>query len=203
MIMTPENNELESAPTTPSVEQVGSTALFGVGVWNPLDAGIKGMSLMVPAHEYNRVASNLADALLLALQYVPLEGEDAGKIREMERAATIPPNTEHTDAAKNQNNTEMIDKPSADPALTAAAGSVFHVEKTGVYQGSKLVVSVWPSRKACEDRMEGESWLDMRRRTDSDRLEIELETKRRAQEICDFLNSQNAEDSRAERTTNE
>lgn len=70
-----------------------SHALFGVGVWNPLDAGIKGVPLMVPAHEYNRVASNLADALSLALQYVPLEGEDADKIRELERAATIPPNS--------------------------------------------------------------------------------------------------------------
>jgi hypothetical protein len=68
-----------------------TTALFGVGVWDPLDAGIKGVPLMVPAHEYNRVASNLADALSLALQYVPLEGDDADKIRELERAATILP----------------------------------------------------------------------------------------------------------------
>jgi hypothetical protein len=75
-----------------SGEGLQSTALFGVGVWNPLDAGIKGVPLMVPAHEYNRVASKLADALSLALQYVPLEGTDADKIRELERAATIPPN---------------------------------------------------------------------------------------------------------------
>jgi hypothetical protein len=47
---------------------------------------------MVPAHEYNRVASNLADALSLAIQYVPLEGYDADEIRRLERAATIPPN---------------------------------------------------------------------------------------------------------------
>ena len=57
-----------------SGEGLQSTALFGVVVWNPLEAGIKGAPLMVPAHEYNRVASNLADALSLALQYVPLEG---------------------------------------------------------------------------------------------------------------------------------
>lgn len=73
-------------------DSVESTALFGVPLWNPLEHGIRNTPLMVPAHEYNRVASSLADALLLALQYVPLTGEDADKIRELERAATIPPN---------------------------------------------------------------------------------------------------------------
>lgn len=72
---------------------VRSEALFGVPIWNPLEYGIANAPLMVPAHEYNRVASNLADALSLALQYVPLTGEDADKIRQLERAATIPPNT--------------------------------------------------------------------------------------------------------------
>lgn len=71
---------------------VANDALFGVAVWNPLEAGIHGVPLMVPAHEYNRVASNLADALSLAIQYVPLEGCDAEEIRRLERAATIPPN---------------------------------------------------------------------------------------------------------------
>lgn len=78
-----------------------TTALFGVGVWNPLAAGIKGMPLMVPAHEYNRVASNLADALSLALQYVPLEGHDAEEIHRLERAATIPPNVAGEATASN------------------------------------------------------------------------------------------------------
>lgn len=83
-------------PTTAG-EKVNSgdlqcTAMFGVTIWNPLEAGIKGVPLMVPSHEYNRVASNLADALLLALQYVPLEGEDSEKIHKLERAATTPPN---------------------------------------------------------------------------------------------------------------
>jgi hypothetical protein len=73
---------------------VANDALFGVGVWNPLDAGIKGVPLMVPCHEYNRVASNLADALSLALRYVPIEGYDAEEIRRLERAATIPPNVQ-------------------------------------------------------------------------------------------------------------
>ena len=85
-------------PDTPKADKAAdsglpSHALFGVEVWNPLNAGIKGVPLMVPAHEYNRVASNLADALSLALQYVPLEGEDADRIRELERAATILPNS--------------------------------------------------------------------------------------------------------------
>lgn len=75
------------------------------------------------------------------------------------------------------------------PDVPPSAGSVFHVEKCGVFQGANLIMSVWPSRKVCEDRMAGESWLDMRKRTERDRLNIELETKQRAQEICDFLNS--------------
>ena len=83
---------------TPSNEEAGrgcsSSALFGVAVWNPLEHGIQGQPLMVPAHDYNRVASSLAEALSLALQYVPLTGDDAEKIRELERAATIPPNAE-------------------------------------------------------------------------------------------------------------
>ena len=90
------NQEPNSKPETveePREEGLSSCALFGVAVWNPLDAGIKGVPLMVPAHEYNRVASNLADALSMAIQYVPLEGYDAEEIRRLIRAATIPPNT--------------------------------------------------------------------------------------------------------------
>lgn len=70
---------------------IESTALFGVPLWNPLEHGITDAPLMVPAREYSRVASSLAEALSLALQYVPLTGADADKIRELERAATIPP----------------------------------------------------------------------------------------------------------------
>lgn len=81
-----------NTPTDIQRDSVESTALFGVPLWNPLEHGITETPLMVPAHEYNRVASNLADALSLALQHVPLTGEDADKIRELERAATIPPN---------------------------------------------------------------------------------------------------------------
>lgn len=67
------------------------TAAFGVPVWNPLDHGIQGVPLMVPAHEYNRVASNLAEALSMALQYVPLTGKECKRIHALERAATTPP----------------------------------------------------------------------------------------------------------------
>lgn len=74
--------------------ELESTALFGVRLWNPLEHGIHGQPLMVPAHEYNRVVSNLADALSLAIQYVPLEGVNAEVIRKLERAATIPPEKE-------------------------------------------------------------------------------------------------------------
>lgn len=83
----------QTTPEDVAPAPVGSGALFGVPIWNPLDHGIHSTPLMVSAHEYNRVASNLADALSLALQYVPLTGDDADKIRELERAATIPPNT--------------------------------------------------------------------------------------------------------------
>lgn len=79
----------QKAPLAPLAP--GAGGLFGVPIWNPLDHGIRNAPLMVPAHEYNRVVSNLADALSLALQYVPLTGDDADKIRELERAATIPP----------------------------------------------------------------------------------------------------------------
>jgi hypothetical protein len=89
-----------SKPETELKEETGEgcsgatcSALFGVEIWNPLEHGIHGVPLMVPANEYNRVASNLADALLLAIQYVPLEGYDAEEIRRLERAATIPPNS--------------------------------------------------------------------------------------------------------------
>ena len=96
-----------------------------------------------------------------------------------------------TNNQKGKTMSKTIDQPASKRSCPAPTGSVFHVEKTGVFRGAKLIVSVWPSRKACEDRMDGESWLDMRRRTAEDRLNIELATKRRAQEICDFLNSQN------------
>lgn len=66
------------------------TALFGVKVWNPLEHHVHGMPLMVPAHEYNRVASNLADALSLAFQHVPLNHPDSEEITRLEKQATIP-----------------------------------------------------------------------------------------------------------------
>jgi hypothetical protein len=81
-----------STPQEAAESGLSSHDLFGVPRWNPLDHGISGQPLMVPAHEYNRVVSNLADALSLALQYVPLEGDDAEEIRRLERVATIPPN---------------------------------------------------------------------------------------------------------------
>lgn len=87
-----DQNKTQQAGQLGSLSGVDGSALFGVEVWNPLDRRIYGVPLMVPAHEYNRVASNLASALSLALQYVPLTGDDADKIRELERAATVPPN---------------------------------------------------------------------------------------------------------------
>jgi len=58
-----DNLSTKETPTTPSGEQVGSTALFCAPVFNPLEYGIKGEPLMVPAHHYNRMAGAISDIL--------------------------------------------------------------------------------------------------------------------------------------------
>lgn len=42
---------------------VPSTALFGIPIWNPMDHGLKRMPMMVPAHEFNRLAGAIIEAL--------------------------------------------------------------------------------------------------------------------------------------------
>ena len=54
----------------------------------------------------------------------------------------------------------------------------------------KLICTIWPEEKVSEERMEGESWLDMYERTRPERKKIEDYTKERALAVCDFLNSE-------------
>jgi hypothetical protein len=51
-------------------------------IWNPLDYGIRGVPLMVPAHLYNHTVSNLLEALSVAIKYAP-KGEDLNKIEQI------------------------------------------------------------------------------------------------------------------------
>ena len=67
-------------------------------------------------------------------------------------------------------------------------GTSIHDSKTG-----KLICTIWPERKASDEREEGESWLAMRDRTDPEREAIEQHTEQRAASVCAFLNSQNAQ----------
>ena len=46
-----------NTPKTDDGTLLKSTALFGIPVFNPLEHGIHGEPLMVPAHEWNRLAS--------------------------------------------------------------------------------------------------------------------------------------------------
>jgi hypothetical protein len=62
------------------------------------------------------------------------------------------------------------------------AGDIY-LAKTG-----KLIVSVWPDGKVNETRINGESWLDMRERTQTLRHAIETNRQGLARSICDFLN---------------
>jgi hypothetical protein len=74
-----------------SEEPAKTTALFDVPIWNPLEHGIQRTPFMVPADDYNRVASGLSSALSLALQHVPLDHPDSEKIYRLEKSATIYP----------------------------------------------------------------------------------------------------------------
>lgn len=69
------------------------------------------------------------------------------------------------------------------PKYTSREGGVYLTDTR------KLVCSVWPEYKVCEDRLEGESWLSMRRRTDPDRAKLELEVAYRAENIAAFLSA--------------
>jgi hypothetical protein len=56
--------------------------------------------------------------------------------------------------------------------------------KHTIKTNGKLMVTVWSSRKECEDREDGESWLSMRKRTETDRIEIEKEREANAKLIA-------------------
>lgn len=68
-------------------------------------------------------------------------------------------------------------------------GASIHDTKTGT-----LICTIWPARKASDEREEGESWLAMRQRTEPEREAIERHTEQRAADVCAFLNSQNSRD---------
>lgn len=72
--------------------------------------------------------------------------------------------------------------------------SAFELRGTNIHdtKTKKLICTIWPERKASEERIEGESWLAMRQRTDPERDEIQRRTEERAAAVCAFLNSQNA-----------
>jgi hypothetical protein len=57
-------------------------------------------------------------------------------------------------------------------------------------QTKQLICTIWSEGKVSEERLEGESWLDMYERTKPERKTMEDHTKERASAVCDFLNSQ-------------
>jgi hypothetical protein len=57
-----------------------------------------------------------------------------------------------------------------------------------VWKGASIAVSVWVE-KTDETRFRGESWLDMRNRTEPARLEAEIAAQGKAALIADVLNS--------------
>lgn len=87
---------------------------------------------------------------------------------------------------------EQLKAESGSSAPTCSAfelrGTSIHDAKTG-----KLICTIWPERKASDEREEGESWLAMRQRTEPEREAIERHTEQRAADVCAFLNSQNVE----------
>jgi len=81
--------------------------------------------------------------------------------------------------------------------LSPPTCSAFELRGTSIHDArtGKLICTIWPERKASEERLDGESWLAMRQRTDPERDAIQRHTEERAAAVCDFLNSQNAESS--------
>lgn len=67
----------------------------------------------------------------------------------------------------------------------------FVVEGTRItdLKTGRMAVSVSRVRKDPEERREGESWLDMRQRTKSEREAIARKTEERAQAIAAFMNT--------------
>ena len=78
----------------------------------------------------------------------------------------------------------MTDKKINEQPFEVRRGDSIHLT------GGKLICSVGPSRRVPEERQEGESWLDMMNRTQSQRDAIQAETEERAAAICSFLNLQ-------------
>jgi len=46
----------------------------------------------------------------------------------------------------------------------------WEVKDSNVFSDNKLIISCWSSRATDESRLEGESWLDMRTRTEPERI---------------------------------
>lgn len=70
--------------------------------------------------------------------------------------------------------------------------SAFELRGTNIHDAKtkKLICTIWLERKTSEKRMEGESWLVMRERTEPEREAIQRHTEERAAAVCAFLNSQ-------------
>ena len=72
--------------------------------------------------------------------------------------------------------------------------SAFELRGTSIHDAKKgkLICTIWPERRASDEREEGESWLAMHQRTKPEREAIERHTEQRAASVCAFLNSQNS-----------
>lgn len=57
------------------------------------------------------------------------------------------------------------------------------------YKGRNVWISSKAIDKSLEERQEGESWLDMRNRTQTERDRLELENKQVEKELKELLNS--------------
>lgn len=60
-------------------------------------------------------------------------------------------------------------------------------KRNQVWNGQSLAVTVW-SEKVLEDRLKGESWLDMRKRTEPERIKADEDAKLNAVVIAALLN---------------
>lgn len=64
------------------------------------------------------------------------------------------------------------------------------VKKDGIYLDEKLIITAWNPYVVDETLNEGESWLNMRRRTDIDREKLGIEKEENAQFISYCFNLQ-------------
>lgn len=73
--------------------------------------------------------------------------------------------------------------------ITPLPWSVTGADGSRIYGGNTFIASTWLPRKPNEERMEGESWLEMRERTRPERDAIDSELRANAAYIVEACNA--------------